>query len=253
MITRRIAQALRKQEWATILIEFVLVVVGILLALQLDQWNDIRKDNARELELLKSVRTDIREDIRYLQNADDAMSAVLTSGATVIANTEREQCVDDCWSTLVAFFLASQWIDVSLLRSTYDEIRTAGLPRDAGVAFALSRYYALGDQGTKINAELPLYRSLVRSAIPAAVQQYMWAHCHSVDGRLQFLQHDCAPPENTAGFQGLVANLGNDPELMSALNYWLSTVTVVRSTLADQVAGGEMAIAQLTNFIGDDG
>ena len=36
----RIATALRRQEETTILIEFVLVIVGVLIALQLDQWKD---------------------------------------------------------------------------------------------------------------------------------------------------------------------------------------------------------------------
>ena len=46
MFMRRVADALRRQEWTTILIEFVLVIAGVLIALQLDQWKDALAENA---------------------------------------------------------------------------------------------------------------------------------------------------------------------------------------------------------------
>ena len=46
MILRRIADAFRKQDWATVTIEFFVVVVGIFVGLQVDNWNQIRKDQA---------------------------------------------------------------------------------------------------------------------------------------------------------------------------------------------------------------
>lgn len=44
MILRRLAESLRNQNWMTFLVELVLVVVGIFIALQVDDWNQARKD-----------------------------------------------------------------------------------------------------------------------------------------------------------------------------------------------------------------
>ncbi len=252
MITRRLALALRQQDWATIFIEFLLVIFGVLIALQLDQWNDLRKEKYRELELLSSLRSDIREDIKNLQNADAALHMVMKSGAIAIAANERGDCIDDCWKTLVAYFLASQWLDVELIQSTYNELRAAGFPRDATLASVLARYQSLGEQASRINAELPRYRSLVRSLIPAATQQYMWAHCHKVQARHQFLLANCPPPDDQSGLRATVAVVSANPEVASTLNYWLSTAMLVKSTMADQVAYAESAIDAITDYIEDD-
>ncbi|HSD16288.1 MAG TPA: DUF6090 family protein [Thermomonas sp.] len=46
--------------------EIVLVVIGILIALQINNWNDARKDRARELGYLRNIREDVRANIREL-------------------------------------------------------------------------------------------------------------------------------------------------------------------------------------------
>ncbi len=46
MIIRRILDALRKPEWGTALIEFLIVVIGIFLGLQISNWNEDRKAEA---------------------------------------------------------------------------------------------------------------------------------------------------------------------------------------------------------------
>jgi hypothetical protein len=43
MILRRIAEALRRQDWSTIVVEILIVVIGILIGLQVDGWNERRE------------------------------------------------------------------------------------------------------------------------------------------------------------------------------------------------------------------
>ena len=42
MILRRIITHLRKQEWAAIAIDFLIVVLGVFLGIQLGNWNEAR-------------------------------------------------------------------------------------------------------------------------------------------------------------------------------------------------------------------
>ena len=46
--------------------EIVLVVIGILIALQVNNWNENRKERHIELKLLKSIENDITEDIKNM-------------------------------------------------------------------------------------------------------------------------------------------------------------------------------------------
>lgn len=54
--------------------EIILVVIGILIALQINNWNEKRKDRLREQAILKSLRIDFKTNI---ENVDDAYNTFL--------------------------------------------------------------------------------------------------------------------------------------------------------------------------------
>ena len=54
--------------------EIALVVIGILIALQINNWNEVRKDNKLENYLLQSLKEDLLNDIKELDgNIQDAL------------------------------------------------------------------------------------------------------------------------------------------------------------------------------------
>jgi hypothetical protein len=57
--------------------EIVLVVVGILIALQIDNWNDDRLDRKREQEYLSSMLIDLREDVERIDQANEGNDFLL--------------------------------------------------------------------------------------------------------------------------------------------------------------------------------
>ena len=246
---RRIASALRRQEWTTILIEFVLVVVGVLFALELDKWKDSLAENAEERRLLLAVLDDVRQDILDLENTKLGLESVSAFGATAISFLDNGDCADTCWSTLVAFFHASQWMDVKLNKATYEETRRVGLPRDATLKGTLARYYALNEQSVKIFSDLPRYRELVRSIIPAATQQYLWAECFRIEARHQYLIADCEAPVSEDDAREILNRLRANSEIGMSLNFWLSTVAVVNNTIDTQISGAQSVIRSLTDFV----
>jgi hypothetical protein len=252
MFMQRMAIALRRQEWTTILIEFVLVVVGVLFALELDKWKDTLAETAEEKRLLLAVLDDVRQDILDLENTKLGLESVTAFGATAISFLDSGDCANTCWSTLVAFFQASQWMDVQLNKATYEETRRAGLPRDAALRSLLARYYALNDQSAKIFSDLPRYRELVRSIIPAATQQHLWAECFKIEARHQYLIADCEAPAGDDRAREILDELRANPETRMSLNFWLSTVAVVNNTLDTQILGAQSVIRSLTGFVGDE-
>lgn len=249
MITRRIATALKRQDWATFTIELILVIAGVLIALQLDQWNENRKDRAQETSFLLTVRDDVRRDVADLNDSIHALTAITKFGKTALAALETDGCAERCWVTLVAFFHASQWIDVSPNRATYDEIKRTGLPRDQSLKERLTRYYDFSEQYNRVMFELPRYREVVRSVIPADIQDYLWANCFQIVGRKQTFIGDCeaAISEEQAG--SIIRELQARDITRKSLNFWISTVTVVNRALPDQIVEAESVIAALSEYV----
>ena len=52
MILRRISENVKSQNWFAVIVEFVIVVVGVFMGLQVQDWNEARKERIEEGELL---------------------------------------------------------------------------------------------------------------------------------------------------------------------------------------------------------
>ncbi|HKJ16345.1 MAG TPA: hypothetical protein VJ984_03215 [Xanthomonadales bacterium] len=61
MIIRRIAENVRSQNWFVVAVEFVIVVVGVFMGLQVQDWNDARKERIEEQVLLKRLHVETLE------------------------------------------------------------------------------------------------------------------------------------------------------------------------------------------------
>ena len=58
MIFNRFSQAIPGQNWFTVVLEIFIVVIGIFLGLQVDDWNESRKDQQQELVYLGTLGGD---------------------------------------------------------------------------------------------------------------------------------------------------------------------------------------------------
>mgnify|MGYP000727926924 CR=1 FL=1 len=47
--------------------EIILVVIGILIALQVNDWNENRKHDLAEKEFFKSVKEDLKQDLEFIE------------------------------------------------------------------------------------------------------------------------------------------------------------------------------------------
>ena len=52
MLLRRVTLHVRDQNWTAVLIDFVIVVIGVFVGLQVQDWNEFRKDRIEEQQLL---------------------------------------------------------------------------------------------------------------------------------------------------------------------------------------------------------
>lgn len=66
MILHRLAVRLKQQDWAAVTIEFLLVVAGVFVGIQVANWNEERKDRALDAAYVARIAEDVRSDVAEL-------------------------------------------------------------------------------------------------------------------------------------------------------------------------------------------
>ena len=108
MILRRLAEAIREQNWFTVVLEVAIVVVGIFIGLQVDDWNQRRlgrENDQRALALfvdeLQLMLEEARVDVRYV---NESMQELALGTETALkcdaSDEERTRLVAAIGSTL---------------------------------------------------------------------------------------------------------------------------------------------------------
>lgn len=68
--------------------EIVLVVIGILIALQINNWNEGRKDEKRAKELIEKLKVEISEIVNYLKYSNEGIEHQLSYLQKVLNSNE---------------------------------------------------------------------------------------------------------------------------------------------------------------------
>lgn len=94
MILRRLTTALRKQDWVTVLVETLIVVFGVFIGLQVNNWNTARVDHQQEARYLERVAQDFVTIQDRIQRGQEAANqgmrgCLITLRAINIANEEQ--------------------------------------------------------------------------------------------------------------------------------------------------------------------
>jgi len=60
MLLRRVIEHFREQEWTAIFLDFLIVVVGVFVGLQVNNWNEARRERAKEAFAIAALRSDFQ-------------------------------------------------------------------------------------------------------------------------------------------------------------------------------------------------
>lgn len=170
MILQRFGTALRRQDWATVAIEFSVVVLGIFVALQAEDWNQERRD--RQLEqvylgrLIDETGANIATLRQYERIFEDKIRFIVALPDLPLPPTiERDP------AAFMDRLDNSSWIAIAALRSeSYEELESSGrlaLLRDARLRSEIASF--LNDySSTQLVLSQPIgdYRRLLFEALP---------------------------------------------------------------------------------------
>jgi len=66
MLLRSITKHVKDQNWFAVALDFFIVVAGILIAFQITEWNEMRRDRAAEAEYLIALEQDIKTSVEEI-------------------------------------------------------------------------------------------------------------------------------------------------------------------------------------------
>jgi hypothetical protein len=232
MSLRTLVGRLRRRDWTAATIELVIVVVGILIALQVSNWNQIRGERERGQDYLRRIHQDLTQDRQAIERTLAFWTQVSGYGRTAITFAEGGHRGDaSSWESVLAYYQASQLMPFELADTTFVEMRDSGdlgLIADETLRGRLAEYYRLtgiGMRATILRHE-PAYRAQIRGLTPWRIQEYIWDTCfRQLDGVGQQLI-DCPAPFSEAEAELLLEKFDSDESLLPNLRYWISTLTV---------------------------
>ena len=74
MLLRRITKHVKDQNWFAVGLDFLIVVIGVFVGLQVANWNDARADRVSERSYLERLSTDLGQtvDLNIIQSERNA-------------------------------------------------------------------------------------------------------------------------------------------------------------------------------------
>lgn len=89
MILRRIVQHVKEQEWTAIAIDFLIVVIGVFVGIEVQQWNNERSERRLEHVYLQRILSDIDISIQTNELNVKRLTATSDGQAFVVASLRR--------------------------------------------------------------------------------------------------------------------------------------------------------------------
>ncbi|MBS0589341.1 MAG: hypothetical protein JSR65_01730 [Proteobacteria bacterium] len=250
MILRRFTANLRRQDWTAVAVELVIVVLGVFIGLQAQEWATARAEQQRADVLLQQLRRDLDIEKFTLKMMMDYQQVTLDYAKAAIKGLESPGSVDpETW--VVSAYQASQILPTQSIRATFDEMKSTGaidLIRNVKFRTMLINYYGYDwSQGSTIKGQAP-YRELVRSALPYVVQKAINASCGDINETIDVvvvtrLPKTCHIDLTDADISSAAATLRATPGFLPALTYQLSLIEtniaslpIAQQQLADVIA-----------------
>lgn len=95
MLLRRIIEHVKAQNWTAVGLDFVIVVVGVFMGIQLGNWNEARQEQERERAYLERLLADVELSIESTENIREFLTGYVDGYKLVVRTTQTCVLIDD--------------------------------------------------------------------------------------------------------------------------------------------------------------
>ncbi|MEM1379779.1 MAG: hypothetical protein AAGH41_04050 [Pseudomonadota bacterium] len=224
MILRRLTEHVRTQNWFAVALDFFIVVLGVFIGLQVQEWSLARQEQAQRASIIASLMADIQSDRDEMQSALDRLQLSVSAARYVLEEVGEPAS----GGTIVSVSLYTIDIDSGVVPfppevPIGDEVRPflwSTLVFSTYPTAALSAYEALVNTG---KLELIASDALIRE-----LQTYrqLWVGLEAAQaGSLRPLRHDALftghkyglAPFTETDEQALLRKVSENPELRATI------------------------------------
>jgi hypothetical protein len=227
MNLRRLIEHLKGQHWTAVAIDFVIVVVGVFVGIQVSNWNQQRVTDKQAAIFTTHLKEDLREE-------DWSYQLLISYNRQVRANAERaadalsgKSAMSD-EALLVSAYRATQYKQRLRRRPTYDEListGTIGLISDRALRDLAMRVYNMPiiENITRDGIQ-SRYRETFRMTLPIEVQRALTRSCGDrptavgdYKAIVDALDYPCQTGLSEASIRESAAALRSSPTLLPLL------------------------------------
>ena len=234
--------------------EFVVIVVGVLVALAVDGWREDRAERVLEKEYLERLISDVRggqgrlvELVQeHLQAAERNMEVVepfLRYGDPIPLDTV---------SFIAALFQSSRSVVLNLAdtypNTAFEELWSTGrfiLIKDAEIRSAVIAHYSLIERAAARFNLLPReYREVIRSLIPADIQEIIYTQCDRTEPA-----SNCRFELGRLNAEELLRSLQGNQEVSGKLEFSLQQTRIAIPWTEELIADSESLVLLLESAL----
>jgi hypothetical protein len=243
MAVRRFRDHVAKHNWFAVAIDVAIVVLGVFLGLQANNWNENRLNRAqgdqyrqRLIDDLEANEEDFRQRAAYYRQVHDL-------GYAALKEMRRSDSRDPV-AFLNEAFKAANILPRSTRRTTYQEIVSAGEMGSLGDESTRQKimiYYSGLDMTDVLTATVPAYRDRIRSIVPYEIQRAILVDCPEMNrkdaqGRPDvFLNASCRPKLDVKAATSAASQIKSTPGIQ---------LDLTRSIMDDESKIGQFQVMQ---------
>jgi hypothetical protein len=241
MLLRRVIHHVRRQEWTAIFIDFLIVVFGVFMGIQVANWNQAQTDKRLGETFAQRLNNDLVVEAWTYMSVIEYLNDVQTNADIALAGLEGTNNISD-EELLIAAYRATQYLAGIRQRATYDELISTGkiaLIADQALANIASLIYTntpmdlIIDEGTN-----SAYRITFRKTVQVKTQDAIAQSCGDrfveigdFSGMKNPLHYPCKTDLNQVQIEQAVSLLKNNPAVLENLRLRAMNVRSLHSNL----------------------
>lgn len=258
MLFRRIKVHIQNENWFAVFIDFLIVVVGVFLGIQIGEWNNERITHDRTMVLTERLAKDFGADIWIASGFLAYHKTVIENAKIVLKDLTNKKPVTDN-ELLVAAFRATQFNRFGET-STYKELLANGgyeLIAKSELGKTASFFYESEQMNDiQLDGKSSDYRLLYRTVMPIDVQLQAAELCGDGDevlfenilNDISLLSYDCKLTLSENQLSEAADILRSHPELSNVLRRRIANLSMQTYDLENMLKRAEPFRASFEDF-----
>ncbi len=227
MIPRRISEHVRAHNWFAVGIDLLVVILGVFIGMQVQDWNSARQTRARSAEFSARLVSDLQVEAWGYEYLVEYNKDVLANAERAIKALTGERPLPD-EQFVVAVYRATQYKFNERRRATYDELVSTGtigliadtkLRQTAISVFTNPLFDVISQEGKDSGL-----RKIFRETAPADIQRALIKRCGDTYVEpgdftqiAESLDYECSLGLAAASIEAAAMALRTNPALLPSL------------------------------------